>query len=70
MTQRIPLDEPHRFLNWQPHRDDCLRWGQWFETTGAPYVIHRDLERGWTIYKHQWESDVRTAGAWCCGATA
>lgn len=66
----IPLDEPHRFLNWQPTRGHCQAWAHHFASLWVSYVIadRSPIWGGqrWTIYKHHYSSEKGQPGQWCC----
>ncbi len=64
----IPLDENHRFLNWQNTEKDCQSWIN--NLTRVPHTIAVSVSKGgkkpqWTIFKHMIIS-IRGKEAYCC----
>lgn len=63
----IPIDEAHRFLQWQERRWMIDPWCRWLCSRRTPHVLVVSANGWWTIAKQMWkpydEADP-TKGRW------
>lgn len=67
MVTDMPLDEDHRFLEWQPNAAECYDWSVFLSSKQVPHHIMMNEHGEYTIYKHM--SNIGREMLACCAAT-
>lgn len=50
---KIPINETHRFLRWQPEITDCAAWSGYLVAKQVSHmVVKSELTNKYSIYKH------------------